>query len=318
MPRFDAAVALGRALIRAGIPALEVPTTVPQWPRVLEAWAAVSPPAPHPPPMLGLGSLFDRHQLAEAAARGAQFAVSPHMDPDLIAQTRKAGLVAIPGALTPTELAAALRAGADVVKLFPVRSMGGPEYVRSLRGPFPDALLWVSGDVALSEVGAYRAAGAQLVGLTSALTAGPDPVRSAAERVARALSALGAERPGEGPSFQIRGSKELDVDRSTLRRLPGPDHCSLEHLVPGRSGHGVRLRRLLESAGIDPARPALIRSKDGFSREVLGQALFDSGVLQFAQDGAPLASDQGGPFRLYLVDGSDRCANVKDVVAIIQ
>lgn len=314
--RFEEALALGRALIRAGIPALEVATTVPDWPHVLEGWSVVQAPAPHPPPVLGVGSLYDGNQLNQARAAGARFAVSPHIDPQLVRAVHEAGLLAIPGAMTPTEVVTALRAGAQVVKLFPVRSAGGPDFVRALKGPLPHARFWVSGDVSLPEIPAYLAAGAQLIGLTSALTRGPDPVQAAAERVARALSAVG--RPDEGPSLTLAAARQATVNRATLRRLPGPDHCSLESLMPGRSGHGVRMRRLLESVGFDPQRPVAIRSTDGFSREVPGQALFDAGVLQFARDGAPLGPEDGGPFRVYLVDGSDRCANVKGVIEIRQ
>lgn len=314
----DEAIALGTAWIRAGLGAVEVPVTVSDWPRVLRAWTRVAPPASGAAPLLGVGGLVHRDQLHAARAAGAQFAGSPHTDPALVAETRRAGLVAAPGALTPSEVWTAMEAGADLVRLFPARALGGPEYVRSLVQAMPQARLWVTGEVAAGEIGAHRAAGAQVVSVAAALSSGPDPVRTAPERVARVQAAWGQNSPDPGPAFVLSASRRLTVHRATLRRLPGADHCSLEPLIPGRSGHGVRLRRLLESAGFSPDRPTVVRSRDGFSQEVPGRSLFDAGVLQFALDGAPLAPEQGGPFRLYLVDGSDRCANVKDVVEILQ
>lgn len=86
---------------------------------------------------VGAGTVLTTEEVDRAAAAGAQFMVSPDVDVDVIAHTKARGLGSVPGGLTPTEVLRAVRAGADVVKMFPIRSVGA-DHVRQLRGPLPN------------------------------------------------------------------------------------------------------------------------------------------------------------------------------------
>ncbi|MGH7191019.1 MAG: bifunctional 4-hydroxy-2-oxoglutarate aldolase/2-dehydro-3-deoxy-phosphogluconate aldolase, partial [Acetobacteraceae bacterium] len=95
--------------------------------------------------------------------------VSPWVDPALAGPCRAAGAALMLGALTPTEVRAAITAGADVVKIFPASSAGGPAHIRALRSVFPGVLFCPTGGVAPEDVASYLAAGAAFVGIGGAL-----------------------------------------------------------------------------------------------------------------------------------------------------
>jgi len=107
------------------------------------------------------------HEVRAIAEAGGRFAVSPHTDAAVVAAARQAGLAAIPGAATPTEVVTAWRAGASCVKVFPTKTLGGPEYIKLLRGPLPDVPLLATGGIELGAVPALFAAGVDAVGATS-------------------------------------------------------------------------------------------------------------------------------------------------------
>jgi 2-dehydro-3-deoxyphosphogluconate aldolase / (4S)-4-hydroxy-2-oxoglutarate aldolase len=119
--------------------------------------------------LLGAGTVTDAATVARAIAAGAEFIVSPGLVPEVIAAARAANVAMLPGALTPTEILEAVRAGASLVKVFPAHALGGASYIRSLRGPFPDILLVPTGGVSLETVGDYIRAGSAAVGVGSEL-----------------------------------------------------------------------------------------------------------------------------------------------------
>jgi 2-dehydro-3-deoxyphosphogluconate aldolase/(4S)-4-hydroxy-2-oxoglutarate aldolase len=126
---------------------------------------------------------------AEAAARaGAQACVAPALVPEVVEACGRLGVPAIPGALTPTEVAAAWRLGAAMVKLFPAARVG-PEYVRDLQGPLADVPLLATGGVDASNAAEFLRSGAAAVGVGSPLTAAPDVVAAARELVGSASDA---------------------------------------------------------------------------------------------------------------------------------
>jgi 2-dehydro-3-deoxyphosphogluconate aldolase / (4S)-4-hydroxy-2-oxoglutarate aldolase len=123
---------------------------------------------------------------------GARFIVAPWIDASLAAPCRAADAVLMLGALTPTEVRAALGAGADVVKVFPASSVGGPAHIRALRSVLPTVAFCPTGGVEPGNVAAYLAAGAAFVGMGGALvdekrTAAGD--RAAIEAAARQVMA---------------------------------------------------------------------------------------------------------------------------------
>ena len=126
--------------------------------------------------LLGMGTLTRPEQAAEARAAGARFLVSPVTDETLGRAMAETGLPIMLGALTPTEVWRAHQLGSDVVKLFPGSAVG-PDYVKALRGPFPDIRLMPTGGVDEDNVGDWFRAGVFAVGAGSQLS----PARLAKE-----------------------------------------------------------------------------------------------------------------------------------------
>lgn len=118
--------------------------------------------------VLGMGTLIEPAQAAEAAQAGAQFLVSPHTEPALAQAMVATGLPIMMGALTPSEVMESVRLGSDVVKLFP-GSLGGPAYMKALKGPFPNIPMMPTGGVEKDNIAAWFAAGAVAVGAGSQL-----------------------------------------------------------------------------------------------------------------------------------------------------
>jgi 2-dehydro-3-deoxyphosphogluconate aldolase/(4S)-4-hydroxy-2-oxoglutarate aldolase len=119
--------------------------------------------------LVGAGTILTTGLLFDAHNAGADFAVAPVLDPDLVRISVEHGLPFIPGAFSPTELHAAWLAGATFVKLFPA-SAAGPALIREMRGPLPDIELIPTGGVDGSNARAFLDAGAVAVGIGSALT----------------------------------------------------------------------------------------------------------------------------------------------------
>ena len=159
----ERAIRAADAMIRAGFKLVEITMTIPG---ALEAIKTVSDSAPADV-MIGAGTVMSAANARDCIAQGAQFIVSPICETDIIRPCREAGVVAIPAGLSATEVVHAWRLGAHVVKVFPAGTVGGPAYIKALRGPLPDIPLWVSGMVAPAQAREYIAAGAQMVGLGS-------------------------------------------------------------------------------------------------------------------------------------------------------
>ncbi|MEV4686076.1 bifunctional 4-hydroxy-2-oxoglutarate aldolase/2-dehydro-3-deoxy-phosphogluconate aldolase [Microbacterium sp. LWH3-1.2] len=105
--------------------------------------------------VVGAGTVVSVTQLHEAVAAGAQFIVSPGLDPDLISVARKIGVGVLPGVATATEVQAAVRLGLNTVKFFPADRLGGLATIRALAGPFPDVRFIPSGGVDAETAAGY-------------------------------------------------------------------------------------------------------------------------------------------------------------------
>ena len=114
--------------------------------------------------IMGAGTVLDPETGRAALLAGAQFLVSPTLNLDLIHLAHRYSAVVIPGTMTPTEVLTAWNAGADLVKVFPAAQLGGPEYIKALRGPLPQILLVPTGGVNLQNAGAFIRAGATALG----------------------------------------------------------------------------------------------------------------------------------------------------------
>ncbi len=159
--RPEDALFAARAMAAAGVRGIEITFTVPNAVESIREAIGMLPPEI----MVGAGTVLTESQAFDALRAGARFLVSPIYDPALIGIGHAHGALVAIGGLTPTEIVAAARAGADYVKVFPGESLGGPTYIKHLRGPLPDIPLMVTGGVTRENAAAYLTAGAQSVGL---------------------------------------------------------------------------------------------------------------------------------------------------------
>lgn len=198
--RPEDALFAARAMARAGVRGIEITFTVPDAAAIIrEATAALPPDV-----LVGAGTVLTREQAGAALAAGARFLVSPVGDAWLVEMGHAAGARVAIGGLTPTEIVAAHRAGADWVKLFPGGSLGGPEYLKHLRGPLPDVPLMVTGGVTRENAAAYLAAGAQSVGLGSDLMPRAMVAAGDADGLARHAGAVVAAVLGIAARDEVR------------------------------------------------------------------------------------------------------------------
>ena len=154
-----AAVATGIALLEEGVRIIEVALTTPGALHAIEAIRTAAPAGA----LVGAGTVLTAADVADVAAAGAHFVVTPAVVESIPEAVRR-GLPVAAGALTPTEAYTAVRMGASAVKLFPA-SLGGPAYLKALRDPFPDLPFVAVGGVGLAEMPAYLDAGAIAVGV---------------------------------------------------------------------------------------------------------------------------------------------------------
>ncbi len=119
--------------------------------------------------LLGSGTVTTAKEAEDTIEAGAEFVVSPSFHPDGVAATKAAHKLSIPGALTPTEVITAHRAGADYVKIFPCSAMGGAPYLKALLAPFPHLKLIPPGGVTLQTAESFLKAGARALGVGSDL-----------------------------------------------------------------------------------------------------------------------------------------------------
>lgn len=156
---------VGRVLLDAGFRALEVPLNRPAAFACIEALVRLAPPDA----LIGAGTVVDTTQVDAVAAAGARLVVSPHFDQAVVEQARRRGLYVVPGVLTPSEAFAALRAGADALKLFPAEILT-PVGLRALLSVLPEnTLAWPVGGITPESLAPWRAAGAHGFGIGSAL-----------------------------------------------------------------------------------------------------------------------------------------------------
>lgn len=149
------------AIHTGGISIIEVTMTVPDAPAIIRELVHHYGSSV----LTGAGTVTNAKAAEICLDAGAQFLVSPGLSVPVLETAAKRGVLAIPGALTPTELMAALEAGARLVKIFPCGSVGGAKHIKALKAPFPDTRLIPTGGVNLGNAAEYFAAGAFALGV---------------------------------------------------------------------------------------------------------------------------------------------------------
>jgi 2-dehydro-3-deoxyphosphogluconate aldolase/(4S)-4-hydroxy-2-oxoglutarate aldolase len=152
------------ALLEGGVDVVEISLTTPGALDQVRAARQRFGPAL----LLGAGTVIGVAAAEAALAAGAQFLVAPGLQLPVLALCRQRGALLIPGALTPTEIMAALDGGAELVKLFPA-SLGGPGYVREVRAPLPNVRLVPTGGITPENARAFLEAGAAALGVGTSL-----------------------------------------------------------------------------------------------------------------------------------------------------
>jgi 2-dehydro-3-deoxyphosphogluconate aldolase/(4S)-4-hydroxy-2-oxoglutarate aldolase len=178
-----------RAAARGGLRVLEITLTTPG---ALDAIAAL---AREPGLVVGAGTVLSVESARQVADAGARFAMSPVLDAAVVDEVHRLGLLAVPGGGSATEILAAHRTGARLVKVFPSGPLGGPDFLRKVRGPLPQIPLVPTSGPSAATIADYMEAGAVAVGLGSEVIGdGRDFARieAAARRVRRAMDAATA------------------------------------------------------------------------------------------------------------------------------
>ena len=145
----------------AGLQAIEVTMNTPGAKKIVAANRDKVPVDKY----LGMGTIRNPDEAERAYEAGAMFFVTPNFDPAVIKFAGDKNIPVVTGALTPTEVYKAWNEGASMVKVFPCRSFGGPQYIRELRGPFDQIPLVAVGGVTLDNMNEYLQAGAAAVGV---------------------------------------------------------------------------------------------------------------------------------------------------------
>jgi len=158
-------LAVVKAMLAGGVNTVEVTMTVPGAIDLLKSLKAEY----GSDLLLGSGTVTTAAQAQATIDAGAEFVISPCLNLEVIATTKGSGKISCPGALTPTEVITAWKAGADFVKVFPCSAMGGASYLKALLAPFPFLQLIPTGGVSVSTAKSFLEAGAKALGVGSDL-----------------------------------------------------------------------------------------------------------------------------------------------------
>jgi 2-dehydro-3-deoxyphosphogluconate aldolase/(4S)-4-hydroxy-2-oxoglutarate aldolase len=170
----EAAASVADVYAQNGIRIIEITLTTPD---AHELMTTISRRYAGDDVIVAAGTVRSSNDAASARRAGAEIIVSPHTDVRVIEYAIENDMLTIAGAATPTEIIRAWEAGCDVVKIFPAPQLGGPDYVRAIRGPIRDVPMLAGGPVSLDAIEAYLDAGCIAVNLGVSLAV-PDLVRA--------------------------------------------------------------------------------------------------------------------------------------------
>jgi 2-dehydro-3-deoxyphosphogluconate aldolase/(4S)-4-hydroxy-2-oxoglutarate aldolase len=173
------------AVCKGGIRVVEITMTVPGAVEIIRELLK----SHEPDVLVGAGTVLNPESARRCLDAGAQFLVSPGLNLKTIELAQKEDVLVMPGAFSPTEVIAAWDAGADLVKVFPCGNIGGPKYIKALKGPLPQIPLIPTGGVTLENAAEFILAGSEALGIggelvqTAALRAGkPEIITEAARK----------------------------------------------------------------------------------------------------------------------------------------
>src|SRR6056297_3446257 len=161
----DQMVDVARAIHEGGVRALELTADAK---RCSDMIAAVDRELEDTDAVIGAGTVMDAAAARNVIEAGAEFVLAPNLNEDVIDVCNRAGVVCVPGVMTPTEAAAAMEACADILKMFPAKTVG-PSHIGALQGPLGDVPIMPTGGVSLDNVGDFFDAGAVAAGVGSSL-----------------------------------------------------------------------------------------------------------------------------------------------------
>ncbi|HJT71186.1 MAG TPA: bifunctional 4-hydroxy-2-oxoglutarate aldolase/2-dehydro-3-deoxy-phosphogluconate aldolase [Terriglobales bacterium] len=159
------ALLAAEAVAEGGIAVVEITMTVPGAVDVIRELAKSNSAGV----LIGAGTVLDAEAAKKCRDAGAEFLVSPALNVETIEFATKEGMLMMAGALTPTEIVKAWKAGSDFVKVFPCGQVGGAKYIKALKGPLPQIPLVPTGGVNLNTAAEFLEAGAEALGVGSEL-----------------------------------------------------------------------------------------------------------------------------------------------------
>ena len=159
---------IAQACIKAGIVGIEITFTVPGALKIIESLCSEYS---EDEILIGAGTVLDKETARAAILAGAKYVVSPCLDADTVTLCNSYGVACMPGAMTVKEAVDAMKAGADIIKIFP-GDLFGPKIIKAFKGPLPQMKMMPTGGVDVSNIGEWIKAGAVAVGAGSSLTAG--------------------------------------------------------------------------------------------------------------------------------------------------
>jgi len=164
MPDSKKLIEIAKAIKKGGVRCIEIAMTTPN---AIEVITQVAKDMTHDI-IIGVGTVLDPETARAAILAGAEYVVSPVLNPEVIKMCKRYSKVAIPGAFTPTEILSAWESGADIVKVFPARSAGS-KYFSDIKAPLPQVELMPTGGVSIDNAAEFIKAGACAVAIGSAL-----------------------------------------------------------------------------------------------------------------------------------------------------
>jgi 2-dehydro-3-deoxyphosphogluconate aldolase / (4S)-4-hydroxy-2-oxoglutarate aldolase len=202
------------AISSGGIPIVEITLTVPGAVELIAHLVRY-----HPEMVVGAGTVLSAETAAQCVDAGASFLTAPGFDLAVVEFAAKKNMAVLPGALTPTEVVTAWKAGSDFVKVFPCAEVGGEKYIRALKSSLPQVSLIAAGGVNQQTAASYILSGATAIGVGTELI----PTEAIERRQAKRIRELALRFSGFVK--EARARMEPSKQSTFARRIAGIEDC---------------------------------------------------------------------------------------------